>query len=71
MTELQLLANGPDGEGFHHHLNGALDLIKACGVERLQPSIIREIYSTIRSIAVSHEMIPTGIYIYRRYFDAD
>jgi hypothetical protein len=53
--ETQWLANGPNGEGYRRHLNGALDLIKLCGPQSFQLPLARQVYSSIRDIAVSHK----------------
>jgi hypothetical protein len=56
--DTQWLANGPNGEGYKHHFNAALNLIKLSGPESFQPPVARQIYTTIRSIAVSHKAAP-------------
>ncbi|KAH8804349.1 hypothetical protein F5884DRAFT_405452 [Xylogone sp. PMI_703] len=49
----ECLANGPNEEGFSHHLNGVLDIIKLSGPQSLQSPASTAAYNTIRGIVFS------------------
>ncbi|KAL6904133.1 hypothetical protein GGI43DRAFT_399685 [Trichoderma evansii] len=50
------LAHGTDGDGYRFHLDGALELIKNCGPDALESSVVRVAYIDLRTVALGEAL---------------